>query len=219
LYFIYGGGGSYFNNNVQEKLCELYPDFGLTYEYALGERQPFIDHDKEKDKKISIPAGLRGDSSLLPRLRVIPTKQRDTPFMAYGKLLHEALAYLDSTETPQDAVKRAIKGKPAYDEETVQQLCADIEAIRQHPQLVDWYNGKGSVINEREMCSTEGDIVRPDRVVELPEQIVVIDYKTGVKSDRHIQQVDAYKHQLRTLYNKQAKGYIVYTKPLEIIEV
>ena len=219
LYFIYGGGGSYFNNNVQEKLCALYPEFGLTYEYALGERQPFIDHDKEKDKKISIPAGLRGDSSLLPRLRVIPAKQRDTPFMAYGKLLHEALAYLDSTETPQDAVKRAIKGKPAYDEETVQQLCADIEAIRQHPQLVDWYNGKGSVINERELCSTEGDIVRPDRVVELPEHIVVIDYKTGVKSDRHIQQVDAYKHQLKTLYNKPAKGYIVYTRPLEIIEV
>jgi CRISPR/Cas system-associated exonuclease Cas4 (RecB family) len=139
--------------------------------------------------------------------------------LAYGKLLHEALAYLDSTETPQDAVKRAIKGKPAYDQETVQQLCADIEAIRQHPQLVDWYNGKGSVINERELCSTEGDIVRPDRVVELHEHIVVIDYKTGVKSDRHIQQVDAYKHQLKTLYNKPAKGYIVYTRPLEIIEV
>ena len=219
LYFIYGGGGSYFNNNVQEKLCELYPEFGLSYEFVLGERQPFQDHNKEKDKKISIPAGLRGDSSLLPRLRVIPAKQRDTPFMAYGKLLHEALAYLDSTETPEQAVQRAIKGKPTYDEETVQQLCTDIEAIRQHPQLVDWYNGKGSVINERELCSTEGDIVRPDRVVELPEHIVVIDYKTGVKSDRHIQQVDAYKHQLKTLYNKPAKGYIVYTRPLEIIEV
>ena len=139
--------------------------------------------------------------------------------MAYGKLLHEALAYLDNTETTQDAVNRAIKGKVLHDAETINQLCVDIEAIRHHPQLANWYSGQGSVISERELCSTEGDIVRPDRVVELPEQIVVIDYKTGVKSDRHIQQVDSYKHQLRTLYNKQAKGYIVYTKPLEIIEV
>jgi ATP-dependent exoDNAse (exonuclease V) beta subunit len=219
LYFIYGGGGSFFNKNVHDKLCELYPAFGQSGEYALGERQPFKDHNKEKDKQISVPAGLHGDSSLLPRLRVIPAKQRDTPFMAYGKLLHEALAYLDNTETTEDAVNRAIKGTVLHEAETIEQLCADIEAIRHHPQLANWYGGQGSVISERELCSTEGDIVRPDRVVELPEQVVVIDYKTGVKSDRHIQQVDAYKHQLKTLYNKPAKGYIVYTRPLEIIEV
>jgi len=139
--------------------------------------------------------------------------------MAYGKMLHEALSHLDSVSSAQAAVGIALKNVITRDEETIQQLCDDVNAIRQHPKLAAWYNGEGTVINERELCSTNGDIVRPDRVVELNDSVVVIDYKTGTKSDRHVQQVDAYKHQLKTIYNKPAKGYLVYTRPLEVIEV
>ena len=219
LYFIYGGGGSFFNNRVQETLGSLYPDFLSTHSSVIGKRHSFIQHVKEKNAQIAHPAKLRGESSLLPRLRVIPAKQRDTPFMAYGKLLHEALSHLDNESSAQAAVQRATKGSLTPNVETIQQLCEDVEAIRRHPQLADWYNGEGTVINERELCSINGDIVRPDRVVELNDSVIVIDYKTGTKSDRHVQQVDAYKHQLKTLYNKPAKGYLVYTRPLEIIEV
>jgi ATP-dependent exoDNAse (exonuclease V) beta subunit len=219
LYFIYGGGGSYFNKNVHNTIGRLYPEFQANGSCVLGKRQTFVQDDKEKNPHMAHPASLRGESSLLPRLRVIPAKQRDTPMMAYGKMLHEALSHLDTTASVQAAVQHALKASISKDEETIQQLCADIEAIRLHPQLAAWYSGAGTVINERELCSTTGDIVRPDRVVELPDCVVVIDYKTGLKSDRHAQQVDAYKHQLKTLYNKPAKGYLVYTRPLEIIEV
>jgi ATP-dependent exoDNAse (exonuclease V) beta subunit len=219
LYFIYGGGGTYFNNSVQQTIGQLYPEFAVNNVCTLGERQPFAEHNKEATNHMAHPAGLRGESSLLPRLKVIPAKHRDTPFMAYGKLLHEALSYLDTSVTATAAIHRAVKGSITQDEVVIQQLHEDIEAIRQHPELAKWYGSAGIVINERELCSTTGDIIRPDRVVELDDHIVVIDYKTGAKSDRHMQQVAGYKHQLNVLYNKPAKGYLVYTKPLEILEV
>ncbi len=219
LYFIYCGGGSYFNHRVQETIGLLYPDFRMNGLCILGKRHAFILEGQAKNTHMANPVGLRGNSSLLPRLRVIPAKQRDTTFMAYGKLLHEALSHLDTTASAQAAVQLALKGSLTKDQGIIHQLCADIDTIRLHPQLTAWYSGQGTVINERELCSTTGEIVRPDRVVELTDCVVVIDYKTGIKSDRHAQQVNAYKDQLKTLYNKPAKGYLVYTRPLDIIEV
>jgi len=95
----------------------------------------------------------------------------------------------------------------------------DVESIIKHPQIAEWFSGEGTVISEQEFCSEKGEMLRPDRVVVSHEHVVIIDYKSGLKQTKHTAQIETYKTQLGQIYNKPMQGFLVYTDPLEIVEV
>jgi ATP-dependent exoDNAse (exonuclease V) beta subunit len=143
---------------------------------------------------------------------------RDTPQMAYGKLLHESLSYIKNHDSLQAAIDRALQGRYALDV-TSQKLKQDVERIVSHPQIAPWFSMEGTIISEQEFCSETGELLRPDRVFVSNDNVAVIDYKSGLKQKKHIAQITTYKTQLEQIYKKPVKGYLVYTEPLEILEI
>lgn len=75
------------------------------------------------------------------------------------------------------------------------------------------------VKNEREILMPIGNHLRPDRVVRLKDRIVILDYKTGSKSDSHKTQVRQYMNIYREMGHQNVEGILLYLEGEEVIDV
>lgn len=66
------------------------------------------------------------------------------------------------------------------------------------------------VRNEQEMIGLEGEILRPDRVIEFPDRVVLIDFKTGTARQEHKNQVNSYSEVLKNVYSKPIDSFLLY---------
>lgn len=67
------------------------------------------------------------------------------------------------------------------------------------------------IFNEFELCDESGLIHRVDRVVIDEDDITVIEYKTGARSEEHVSQVRLYMELISKIFkNKRTKGVIYY---------
>jgi CRISPR/Cas system-associated exonuclease Cas4 (RecB family) len=98
-----------------------------------------------------------------------------------------------------------------------------VKKVLNNPRAREWFSPKWTVLNERSILSwsKDGQIspIRPDRVLTNGTETIVIDYKTGKKSDKHFDQVGKYMNHLKEMGHKDVKGYIWYIGSDEIIPV
>jgi ATP-dependent helicase/nuclease subunit A len=76
-----------------------------------------------------------------------------------------------------------------------------------------------TVRNEREIIMPNGKPLRPDRVVRLKDRIVILDYKTGLKSESHVKQLKQYLNIYRDMGHKNVEGVLLYLIGQEVVEV
>ncbi|MDP4267001.1 MAG: UvrD-helicase domain-containing protein [Bacteroidota bacterium] len=86
-------------------------------------------------------------------------------------------------------------------------IIADILEIMQIEQVREWFSGRYTVHNEREIIRN-GRVYRPDRVLIDNDKAIIIDYKTGKHNPNDIPQVNEYSDLMEEL------GYIVTGKYL-----
>jgi hypothetical protein len=66
----------------------------------------------------------------------------------------------------------------------------------------------------------KGEVVRPDRVVQLADEWHIIDFKTGTPKDRDEAQVRNYCSGIREIYPEApVRGWLIYTETLQLKEV
>ena len=71
--------------------------------------------------------------------------------------------------------------------------------------------------NEKEIITTSGERLRPDRVNISDGKAVIIDYKTGGFVDTHKRQVSNYSNALRDMGYEIEKSLLVYTNDPVVI--
>ena len=87
-----------------------------------------------------------------------------------------------------------------------------------------WFDGSGTVHNERELVGLDGKLVRPDRVVFRPDGVDVIDFKTVAKltdekRKKHEEQVRGYMTALSRNETRAVRGFLFYCDSGECTEV
>jgi len=94
------------------------------------------------------------------------------------------------------------------------ELCKIMESIVFHPQLKPYFSTDVEVYNEREIMTSTGQIIIPDRlVITQAKCAVIIDYKTGVYYDKHQQQLENYASIIKQMGYKIDKKILVYIHP------
>ncbi|MBQ4230196.1 MAG: Dna2/Cas4 domain-containing protein, partial [Salinivirgaceae bacterium] len=84
----------------------------------------------------------------------------------------------------------------------------------------DWFSKRWTVLTEQSIMLADGEIRRPDRILESDTEVVVIDYKfTSHHNPEYNQQVSVYIDALRKLTGKKVSGYLWYVWPNEKVEV
>ena len=76
-------------------------------------------------------------------------------------------------------------------------------------QIAPAFSPSAKVKTECEILH-QGEIRRLDRYAELPDVIYLLDYKTGKKDPKHKEQLNDYVSAIRSMTDKEIRGYLVY---------
>ncbi len=134
-----------------------------------------------------------------------------------GNIIHEIFYKMNNTEDLNASIKKVKEAFPSY---------TDWKAIEDELNLLvaqdlfkSIFNASGSVFKEKDILDEDGNVFRPDRVIEKEDKNIILDFKTGIKNNAHRLQVEKYSQLLKSISNKKVEAYLVYTEDLQIEKV
>lgn len=132
-----------------------------------------------------------------------------------GNLIHAILAFISTEKDIAAAIEKSIQEglASASESASLKELLAGLVS---HPELAAAFSGKGKIRKETELLLPNGRRLRPDRVIELSNETIIIDYKTGASLPKHKKQIDGYAEVLKEMGYTSIKKKIVYTETLTV---
>jgi ATP-dependent exoDNAse (exonuclease V) beta subunit len=138
--------------------------------------------------------------------------------IGYGKLMHELFEKIATIDDASPSLKRMVsEGK--IDTKTSEEYLQLIGKILAEEPFRSWFSSDWKVLNERDILRGDEKRHRPDRVMIKGKELVVVDYKTGLKSDKDFAQVRGYLSDFSKMGFIQTKGYLWYISNNELVEV
>lgn len=144
----------------------------------------------------------------------------DNPDQAseYGKQFHDIIAIINNENDLNEVFEKfVLEGDISKDEILI--LKYEVEKIVKHPLINKYFSSPYLVINEMDIIDKNGLTYRPDKIFIKDNEAVILDFKTGRKADKHIQQIHSYSSLLNDLGYKVNERYLCYTQSGEIISV
>lgn len=126
-----------------------------------------------------------------------------------GILIHELLSKIPNEDMIEPVLNHYVfNGRISSSEmPELQQMLGEFFAL----DVISESIKTGAVVhNERELIATDGEVLRPDRVIEFADRVVLIDFKTGEERKEHLIQVENYARTLSTIYPKPVESYLLY---------
>ena len=90
----------------------------------------------------------------------------------------------------------------------VENILKTINEIINHQDLKPFYTQDYTIYNERDILTSSGQIIRPDRLAIKDNHVTIIDYKTGLPNPKYEEQLDMYANYLKEM------GYVISNKML-----
>jgi ATP-dependent exoDNAse (exonuclease V) beta subunit len=138
--------------------------------------------------------------------------------IGHGKLMHELFERIATRNDVPLSLKRMVsEGK--IDTKTAQEYELLIYRILEKEPFRSWFSSEWKVLNERDILRGNEKKHRPDRVMIKGRELVVVDYKTGAKSDSHLVQVRGYLNDFSKMGFLSPKGFIWYLSDNELVEL
>jgi len=79
-----------------------------------------------------------------------------------------------------------------------------------HPKLKKYFSVGLKVKNEEDILLENGKVIRPDRLVFMPDGITIIDYKTGAPLASHEEQILTYRSHIVSMGYPVISCVLVY---------
>ena len=128
----------------------------------------------------------------------------------WGNLVHAILSKINTIEDAEMALKPYVYDG-CIDERQSERLLHQFEAIVNHDMIKLAFSKDAIIKNEMEVLTSYGKILRPDRFVELPDKVIVIDYKTGKRDESHYEQLSSYMAVIKEMItDKDIEAFLVY---------
>ena len=187
-------------------------EFGTPYDFSRMERERPDDGETFRSSFRSYPLGDR------LRLSTDASDFFSTDGMVGtlsskrlgGIVLHDILS---AVRTPKD-LRHAVDVAVRDGRLTAEEGEADFALLQQRIASASargWFPEDGTgVFNEHTVFDADGGEYRPDRVVALPDRTIVIDYKTGERSDSYKCQVRRYTRLYRQMGYPSVTGHVWY---------
>lgn len=136
-----------------------------------------------------------------------------------GKLVHEILSLIETTADIEKAIKRIeLEGKMGADKADA--MKAELNLMLSDPEVRLWFDGTYRVVNERSILTGARGVKRPDRIMIGPEDVVIVDYKSGeTESENYKYQLRTYIRELKNCGYENVSGFIWYTRKNKRVEV
>ena len=136
----------------------------------------------------------------------------------YGNLIHEILSKIKTKADLEVTIEYyVVNGTITANE--VKDIERIIGTVIEHPQLRDYFQQNLTVHCEREILTSEKEIIIPDRlVIDEDDNAVIIDYKTGKPDRKYHSQLRKYAKWVAELGYKVEKMLLVYIDNIIVID-
>ena len=127
-----------------------------------------------------------------------------------GNLVHDIMAQIKTSEDIEIAIKR-FTDSGVLNSDQLKYIKNNVTSIVEHDLLKDYFETDATVVNERDIISKSGTILRPDRlIINSKNEVVIIDYKTGLQNPHHGDQLFNYQNVLEEMDYTVTKKLVVY---------
>lgn len=205
------------------------------YQQSAGSKQQLVDSSQvlagesprhstlDTRHSFYIPNVISTDRSRELRLRRLANRVFDVETFEqkkdHGNKVHYALS---KVKTPSDVptALAQMQTDGVIDNSESAEIQKSLENILKHPDLKGLFEVENDVLNEREILTPDGNLHRPDRVVFLPDDhVVILDYKTGVPLDSHSRQIKRYVNLFKEMGHKRVEALLVYIERNEVVKI
>lgn len=152
-------------------------------------------------------------------------RERRNAYIETGVIMHKLMASMRDYTELDKAIDQLEFSGVLYDKPMTREKLRQYIACRlDMPQVREWFSPKWKVMNECSILSyNDKEAVveehRPDRVIYDDNNMIVIDFKTGMELEKHKQQVRQYVALLISMGHKNVSGYLWYMQTNNIIKV
>lgn len=133
-----------------------------------------------------------------------------------GNQVHDVLADVGVKEDLPMVMRKKLQAGE-ISEKDLKGVSVQIEKLLDSDQVKDWFSDDFEVYNER-ILHFNGRELKPDRLLIKGKEAIVVDYKTGEESEKHVAQVQQYMAAIKAM-GYQPKGYLLYVDPIKVKEV
>ncbi len=188
---------------------------------SFGNKKPSVSYQEQKtiDNSFSLsPKANQWQSRLLTQTYTHPEDVRASQ-KTKGILIHELLSQIETANDIEWALERAsVQGK--LDANYRASLHETFNSVINHPKLKNYFEGTYKVWNERDILIPESADIRPDKILEGDNEVVLIDYKTGKSKKDDQTQLEYYKKIISQIFkDKNVTAVLVYIKEQETPDV
>lgn len=181
------------------------------YTFGKASRNKHKENTEEETLHIPFTSSPKEDHNIkIITRKGLNQNQEVEKAIAYGNLIHELLAQINTTQDIKKALRnfviegRLLKNETPFFKDKLTQVVL-------HPDLQQFYKEENTVYNEQAILSKSGDTFIPDRIVVLPNNsVTIIDYKTGVPKEEHSYQLDNYASLLEEMSFQVNQKLLVY---------
>ncbi|MEZ5009292.1 MAG: UvrD-helicase domain-containing protein [Chitinophagales bacterium] len=184
--------------------------------YEVGSLEGLPKRTVDKDKKADNVTAL---SKLPANNKALALKSSfDSKEIRVGNLVHLALYFLATNEASV-AMEKAIN-EGSYTKQ-------EIDLAKQHfsklttseSKFMEWMSTATQSWDEQPIFY-QGNVYRPDKIFQLSNQYIIVDYKTGAESNQYHSQLKLYIEALKSLgISENIEAYILYSEEGRIVEV
>ena len=105
--------------------------------------------------------------------------------------------------------------------ESAGELKQNVFQIVEHPELKPYFSSEKSILIERDILSTDGKQLRPDRlVINSNNEVVILDYKSGKPRDKDKQQILEYEKAISEMGYTVKKKILIYLQDkIKLVEI
>lgn len=130
-------------------------------------------------------------------------------YLERGNLLHRAMENIHSPDDIGPVLEQMLRNGE-IDDLKKREWELKISQLIEQPEIAPYFAKGLTVKPEAGIFDSDGNFFRPDRVVIMEDQTIVIDYKTGKQYQKHQAQMDIYGTLLFEMGYPKVKKYILY---------
>jgi ATP-dependent helicase/nuclease subunit A len=190
-------------------------DPGSTFMVSEGSIFPKRKELKSPEEMILIPKVYEFAKKDRELLKLKAEVEFQNKYTKRGNLIHSVFENLKSASNLQEVLYLVALHNNISVEET-EVLKKQILEVLNHPELKKYYTEGLDVLTEIDILGNTSELKRPDRVVFMENEVVIIDYKTGEKSITHRSQIKNYAYLFHQMGYKNLKNILVYFDPISI---
>ena len=182
------------------------------YPFVFGEKDFTSADNKTSNLSIKISTNNKFKSwQDLLKFKFTENDKKIIDKKGWGTIFHLALSRISSIDLISKVINDLLVQGVCNKSESIK-LEKQINEFLSHDEIRSYFFNAFEVINEKEILVRDGRSFVPDKVIIKDNEVLIIDFKTGVEKDDHLKKIQEYSDIYSLMGYRNIKTKLIYVK-------